>query len=112
MCVEGFRRMLASPCAAYCPGISLMGRINEMFSRVRASPATHHIGARYLCNQVQTGYDDNEFTGYLGRVGAFIRNMQPDSTLAKSPHMSKESVSNCGDYSSEWNAIPVMQAWL
>lgn len=104
--------MLASPCAPYCPGLPQMDRISELFIRVKADPALYDIGARYLCGRAQNDYDDNEFTNYFGRVGCFIRNMQPESTLAKSPHMTKESVANCGDYSSEWASILQQKNYL
>lgn len=82
-----------------------MGRINELFAAVKRNPTIHHIGARYLCGRAATDYDDNEYTTYLGRVGYFILNMQPESTLTKSSHMIKEAVANCGDYSAEWVAV-------
>ena len=65
--------------------------IAERVALVKASPASYHIGAKYLTGNARADYND-KYDLVLGRLGTFARVNYKSSTLVKSPHLSEMKV--------------------
>ena len=69
----------------------------ERVALVKASPASYHIGAKYLTGNARADYND-KYDLVLGRLGTFARVNYKSSTLVKSPHLSEMKVQSYLDF--------------
>ena len=69
---------------------------------VMANPASFHIGAQYLTGQNRSDYDDVKNEGVLGRLGTYVLNVIPKSTLAASPHLDPARIQSYPDYNADY----------
>lgn len=102
---EAAKRLVKSPIAAYCPEVEAFATIPATRSTVLARLSAHHIGASYLTGAPRADYADTSNEIFLGRLGTYIQALFPRSTLAASPHISKQKVESYEDYSAEWANI-------
>ena len=65
---------------------------------IKASPASYHIGAKYLTGNARADYNDAKHDLVLGRLGTFARVNYKSSTLVKSPHLSEMKVQSYPDF--------------
>lgn len=96
-------RLIVHPLFAAFPGAPDLVRVTRTQRLVSANPISFHLGARYLTGAPRADYDDAQWNGVLGRLGSFICNVFPQSTLAKSPHLMKDNRKTYQDYD-DYNA--------
>jgi hypothetical protein len=70
-----------------------------------SDPAKYHVGALYLCGTQDASYDDNQFEGFIGRLGVYIQALAPRSTLARSPHFTESKIESASDYDPNWRQV-------
>lgn len=90
--------MLKHPIAILCPNIENFESLPQAYANVLRRPAFYHLKAKYLTGYREM-YDDMEYAGFLGRVGAWANVFLPlyfQRMLMKSPHIT--SYINAEDY--------------
>jgi len=105
VCYEAAKRMLKSPLARYCPGANELASLAPARAAVLNARAKHHVGASYLTGLPRAQYNDTDFSNFIGRLGTFIREMAPRSTLAQSPHLTVSSIESSEDYDATWKNV-------
>lgn len=91
-------RLVKSPLLYLCPRIREFAGFPITANNIRGNRAHFHIGAKYLTGLDRYPFDDLEYEEMLGRLGSYIHNVAPRSTLAKSPHVTLDKITSYPDY--------------
>lgn len=82
-----------------------LAQVRTITRALKLQGASAHMGAPYLTNAERYQYDEAVVGTVLGRIGTFLRQFFPGSTLVKSPHLTSQAVESAEDYSPEWRDI-------
>jgi hypothetical protein len=99
------KRLFRHPMVVFCPGIAEMALLAEKLSALQADPLKAHVGSRYFTGVATDTSFNDEATSTLGRLGSFICTTSPNSSLAKSPHLSQNRFKEFEDYDPNWHNL-------
>lgn len=109
---EAAKKIIKSSLIAICPSPRDFSAIPPVVQAMRQNRTSYHIGAAYLTGapRVNYSYNDADSDQWLGRSGTFINKMSPKSTLARSPHLSEESVQSYPDFETDLYSYKLQSA--
>lgn len=106
---QGIIKLRNHELARYFIDWQSLAHVREITRNLKLQGAAAHMGAPYLTDHDRYQYDESVVGTVLGRVGTFLRQFFPVSTLVKSPHFTIQAVESAEDYSPEWR--DVCYAW-
>lgn len=82
-----------------------LAHVREITRQLKMQGAAAHMGAPYLTGGLRYEYDESVVGTVLGRIGTFLRQFFPLSTLVKSPHFTTQAIESAEDYSPDWKDV-------